>query len=275
MATTAFGTLRYKLFKPPGARRTDRLPLLLMLHGCEQDADALAASSKMNQLAAQKKFYVLYPQQERHANPHGCWNWFDTRSGRAQREADAIAGTLAQVCRLHGVDDARIALAGLSAGAGMAALVAVRHPGRFRALVMHSGISAGVATSALSAMAAMRGRRIAAKPLPATTPLPALMVIHGDRDRVVAPGNAVTAAEQWAAQMGARAMPARLVQRGMRYPVRITDYKVSARTAVTLRQVIGLGHAWSGGSRAWPHGDPQGPSATRLVWDFASKQFDH
>jgi len=36
------------------------------------------------------------------------------------------------------VDRDRIAIAGLSAGASMAALLVTRHPGRFKALMMHS-----------------------------------------------------------------------------------------------------------------------------------------
>ena len=50
-----------------------------------------------------------------------------------------------QVCLLYRVDRARIAVAGLSAGASMAALLVTRHPGRFRAVMMHSGIPPGTA----------------------------------------------------------------------------------------------------------------------------------
>jgi hypothetical protein len=32
---------------------------------------------------------VLYPEQDRLSNLQNCWNWYDTRSGRAQREADS------------------------------------------------------------------------------------------------------------------------------------------------------------------------------------------
>lgn len=45
------GTRRYQLFKPLGVRSSERLPLLVMLHGCTQDAQGLAASSQMNRVA--------------------------------------------------------------------------------------------------------------------------------------------------------------------------------------------------------------------------------
>jgi poly(3-hydroxybutyrate) depolymerase len=50
-----------------------------------------------------------------------------------------------------------MALAGLSAGASMAALLAIRHPARFRAIAMHSGIAPGMAQSLAGAFKAMRG----------------------------------------------------------------------------------------------------------------------
>ena len=59
------GVLRYRLYKPPGARRTERLPLLVMLHGCVQDAEAFAISTAMNRVAARERFLVLYPEQDR------------------------------------------------------------------------------------------------------------------------------------------------------------------------------------------------------------------
>jgi poly(3-hydroxybutyrate) depolymerase len=73
-----------------------------------------------------------------------------------------ILNAIDQVCLLHPVDSQRVAMAGLSAGASMAALLATRHPGRFKALVMHSGIPPGTARSTLTALGAMRGRRAAA-----------------------------------------------------------------------------------------------------------------
>lgn len=93
----------------------------------------------MNQVATRERFLVLYPEQSHLANAQGCWNWYDTRSGRAYAKAALIDQAVEQVCRLYPVDRARIAVAGLSAGASMAALLATRHPERFKAVIMHSG----------------------------------------------------------------------------------------------------------------------------------------
>ena len=40
-----------------------------------------------------------------------------------------------------------------------------------------------------------------------------------------------------------------------------------------LREIAGLGHAWSGGKASLLFSDPAGPDATRMVWAFAAAQF--
>jgi hypothetical protein len=56
MAIGSTTTLRYQLYKPPGAKRGEQLPLMVMLHGCTQDGAAIAASSRMNSIAARERF---------------------------------------------------------------------------------------------------------------------------------------------------------------------------------------------------------------------------
>ncbi len=276
VAMGATGARHYRLYRPPGLRPNERLPLLVMLHGCAQDGDGLAASSRMNAIAARARFLVLYPEQDRLANMQGCWNWYDTRSGRAQREADSIAAMIDQICLRQPVDPQRIALAGLSAGASMAALLATRHPDRFRAVAMHSGIAPGAAQSSASALSAMRGRRRATTPLapPGTAKhWPSLLVIQGSADPIVAPSNGAQAAQVWAAVEAALPGKPHSVQRGARYRATVTDFRTRGRLVVTLCEVMGLGHAWSGGAAGRTHSDPQGPDASRMIWAFVAKQF--
>jgi len=271
------GVRRYRLFRPPGVKFGERLPLMVMLHGCGQDARSFAQATRMNRIAARERFLVLYPEQDRLANAQGCWNWFDTRSGRAYGEADLIMRAIDQVCLLYAADPARIAVAGLSAGASMAALLVTRHPGRFKAAMMHSGIPPGSAHSTLSALGAMHGHR-AARPLTVTpgamaASWPPLMVVHGSVDRVVSARNGRAAVQVWSGAAGAKAGQCRHVQRGRRYPMHVTDYKLGRNTVATLVEVQHLGHAWSGGAAKQPYSDGQGPDASRMLWNFAAKQF--
>jgi len=271
------GIRRYRVFRPAGVKFGERLPLMVMLHGCHQDAKSFAASTRMNVVAARERFLVLYPEQDRVSNPQGCWNWFDTSSGRAYGEAALIMKAIDQVCLMYAVDRTRIAVAGLSAGASMAALLVARHPDRFAAVVMHSGIPPGTAHSTLSALGAMHGHRstkpLAASPAALVAGWPPLMVIHGTRDSVVAASNGLAAVRAWADAMGATSSSQRTLQRGKRYPATVTDFKRKGSTVATLVEVGRLGHAWSGGAARQPYSDGAGPDASRMAWAFAARQF--
>ena len=103
VAIGASGARRYRLYRLAGLAIGDRRPLLVMLHGCGQDAKRFAASTRMNRISERERFLVLYPEQDRLANAHGCWNWFDTRSGRAGRETALIMAAIDQVYLLYPV----------------------------------------------------------------------------------------------------------------------------------------------------------------------------
>ena len=300
------GARRYHLFVPPGLalKVGEKLPLLVMLHGCGQTGRDLAVLSGMNRLAARQRFFVLYPEQERVANAHGCWRWFERRSGKADAEAATLLAAVDLVARRQPIDLARVAVAGLSAGASMAVWMAALYPARFCAVAMHSGVAPGTAESSGTAMVAMQGGREAHLPEPvvplpsaaqrgrggqpqgaaavvvgtarkatASRALPPLLLVHGDADGVVSLRNAAATAALWADALGATAGPVRTLQRGQRHAMQVTDFKARGRTVVTLREVKGLAHAWSGGTASQPFSDPVGPDASALVWAFVARQF--
>ncbi len=287
MAMGAGGARGYHLFRPAGLdlQPGEKLPLMVMLHGCGQTGRDFAASTRMNALAVRHRFLVLYPEQDRLAHPQGCWNWYERRSGKADAEAATLMAAIDQACMLYPVDRDRMALAGLSAGASMAALLATRYPNRFRAVVMHSGVAPGAAKSSATALGAMRGQDVPPMPVTAVgkamgaaavfTTLPPMLVLHGDADAVVAPSNAASSAAVWATAMGARPGPSREVQRGKRYGMRVTDFRRKGRTVVVLCEIAGLGHSWSGGAAQLMFSDPSGPDSTRMAWAFATAQFKH
>lgn len=273
VAVAAGCARRWRLYIPPGLAAGVRPPLLVLLHGCGQDAEGFAAVTGMHRVADRGGFLVLFPDQDRLAHAQGCWNWFDTEHGRAQAEADAVLAAIDQVC-LRRADRQRVVVAGLSAGAGLAALLALRHPQRLQGVVMHSGVPPGTAHTTLTALAAMRGRRAtAAIDVTAGTALPPLLVIHGSLDGVVSSRNALAAVAAWAAAGGAKPGAPRRVQRGKRLPMQVTDFRQGRQVVATLAEVQGLGHAWSGGTTGLPFSDPNGPDASRLVWAFAQRVF--
>ena len=105
-------------------------------------------------------------------------------------------------------------------------------------------------------------------------PLPALLVIQGSADHVVLKANGMRAAQAWATRTHAEPKAARVVRRGKRYPFTTMDwFGPKRRLQVTLSEVNGLGHAWSGGAASQAYSDPKGPDASRMVWSFAQREF--
>ncbi len=139
--------LGYRLYLPSGSSGTDSLPLIVMLHGCRQNALSFAEGTHMNTLAEEGRFAVLYPEQSKRANPLHCWNWFESASLAGQGEAALLARLIDQVAERRPIDPRRVHVVGMSAGGAMACILAVRHSRLFAACAIHSGLMYGAAHS--------------------------------------------------------------------------------------------------------------------------------
>src|SRR5271166_6717175 len=198
--------LGYRLYLPSGSSRRNGLPLIVMLHGCKQDPVIFAGGTRMNAIAEEVRCAVLYPEQDERANPLRCWNWFEAASIAGQGEAALLARLIEHVAKRRPIDPKRVFIVGMSAGAAMACVLAVRHSRLFAACAIHSGVMFGAATSAIQALGVMRsgpsasalanaGRLVREMPDRGVA-LPTL-VIHGDQDSIVNPVNADRLVEQF------------------------------------------------------------------------------
>jgi len=260
------GQRAYKLYVPPGVNGQAR-PLVVMLHGCTQDADDFAAGTAMNEAARKQGFYVLYPVQPRETNPQKCWNWFKHNHQQAGKgEPSILADMTRHVIAEYGIDTRRVYVAGLSAGGAMAAILADTYPQLYAAAGVHSGLAAGAAKDLPSALSAMKG--IGVRPGAASgTPVPTI-VFHGDRDSTVHPSNAgaVVAAS---AGTDARVQSQRVsgANQGRDSTKRVYT-NAQGKVVAEYWEVHGAGHAWAGGSPKGSYTDLSGPDATQEMLRF-------
>lgn len=271
--STRAGERRYKLYIPTGCAER-RLPLVVMLHGCNQTADTFAIATRMNALAEERQCVVLYPEQTHAANRLGCWNWFKLGDQcRDEGEPAILAGMALEVIRRYGIDAAKVYIAGLSAGGAMAAVMGVAYPELFAAVGVHSGLACGSAHDLPSALVAMRGMRKSGDHPGATHRAPATptIVFHGDRDRTVHPRNGEHLVSRSLQQNGASGADASIerarVPGGHAY-TRAIHRDSAGRVVLEYWRVHGGGHAWFGGSPRGSYTDPRGPDATREMIRF-------
>lgn len=274
--------MSYALYMPPKTRH-ETMPLVVMLHGCKQNADEFAQGTRINLLADRYGFAVLYPEQSKHDHAHRCWRWYDDSGSGGGGEAASIVSLVNAMIEQHDLDPERVYLAGMSAGAGLAALLAVRYPHVFAAVGLHSGVVFGDARSAISAMDVMRrGTRSdpvalidAAVDVHEYPGMPAI-ILHGELDSVVTAANAEQLTKQFLRLNGfvdaagnRRAGEAREEKHSDGV---VTDYFKNGRRVVKTSIVRGLGHSWAGGDDTVAFHSSKGPDSSAVMWEFFKHQ---
>ena len=263
----------------PSSYRGQSLPLIVMLHGAQQDPDDFALGTGMNAVAEEKGYIVVYPEQSESVSSLRCWNWFRPEDRTRDRgETSMIAALTRHAMATYNVDHTRVYVAGMSAGGAMAVNLAVTYPDLFAGAAIHSGIAFGVANEHLSALCAMNdglgkirlpeptspGKRERAVPL---------IVFHGDADDTVHPRNGEQIVAMSRTQHGGFSdMPAESMcgNAGAEgHPS--TRYVFCNQSGAPVGEqwiVHGLGHAWSGGHPDGTYTDLRGPCATREIVRF-------
>jgi len=287
---SVYGARYFRLYVPSTYTGTAR-PMMVMLHGCLQDGYDFAAGTRMNTFAESRNFLVLYPEQGTAYNPSDCWNWFyAANQARGAGEPYVIAGMIDWVKANYAVDGTRVGVAGFSAGAAMATIMACTYPDRVRRLAEVAGVMYKAATTSGGGVAAMSsgssyspgtrgtdcwnamatgGRRV----------IPTL-VFHGSADGTVNPVNATQTVQQWTqtndlasdgadngnvdstADFTTTATACRSYTR--------SDYNNSSNGQTVVRKYVvsGLDHRWPGGSSAGSYTDACAPDASQIIVDF-------
>ena len=279
----AEGAIHYQLYVPSSYSSTTSMPLVVALHGCTQTADGFRQLTRWDTLAEAKGFIVVFPEQDTGSNSLRCWNFFaDSSMHRGGGDAARIAAVTSLIENSYNVDPHRVYVNGLSAGGGMASVMAATYPDYFAAIGIGSGCEyAATATCAgyqsadptQAAQAAYREMGVRAHPMP-------FIDFQGDKDTTVPPINADQRVQQWlltndladdgVANRSVATTPASTSSGGSgSRPYTVSTYSDNAKNELGTRWVVrGMGHAWSGGNGSQPYSDPAGPDETGAMYEF-------
>ena len=198
-----------------------------------------------------------------------------------------IAGIIDKVCSAYPIDRGRVYAAGLSAGAGMANILALRHPDKIAAVGLHSGPVFGAGHSKTGAYGVMQlgashlAEQAIQTLLQATTRFPVMpaILIQGREDHVVRRINQDQLEAQFRLINGLDAdsaeppvdKPGRTSGGRQSHAYRIRDFRRGRKILLRVCDVAQLDHAWSGGDCSLKYNACAGPDASRMMWDFFSR----
>lgn len=195
-------------WQSPRALVSEASALVVVLHGCSQNAVEIDHGAGWSTLAAEAGFALLFVEQARSNNPNLCFNWFqpgDVRRGAG--EVESIRQMVAALVADGTADPARVFVTGLSAGGAMAASLLATAPEVFAGGAIIAGVAHGIAGSVGEGLDRMRGAglpdaaALAARvraASPHAGPWPRLSVWHGSADYTVVPANAEAILAGWA-----------------------------------------------------------------------------
>ena len=272
---TAFGSnpgsLRMFKYIPDGL--SSDAPLVVVMHGCKQNARTYAEQSGWIHLADKLHVALALPEQSRTNNPDFCFNWFQPGDiTRDQGEALSIKQMVDQMRSDHRIDPKRIYVTGLSAGGAMTSVMLATYPEVFAAGGIVAGLPYRCASNVTDALQCMsnghpvswlagfcaffpwfcpvtsgddtftpaewgdRVRHASSH----TGPFPKVSIWHGSADTTVNPINATEEVEQWTNVHGIGTEPAvRDTLRGFPHQV----FKGAGGNAIVeLISVTGMSH---------------------------------
>lgn len=131
----------YHIERPAGADPQAKLPAVEFLHGWGASGEATMGNRGMVDALLVRGYAVIAPDGRlRDTGPGRTWDFHPARASTALRdEASFLAAVADDAALHHGIDRARIILAGFSIGGSTTSYVACKTPGAFAAFAPIAG----------------------------------------------------------------------------------------------------------------------------------------
>ena len=206
------GALSMYRYAPDGL--PEGSPVVVALHGCNQDATMYFDNSGWQKVADAGKFSVVAAEQSQDNNVIKCFNWFEPGdTGRDKGEAQSIKQMVDKTIADLKADPKRVYITGLSAGGAMTSSMMASYPDVFAGGAVIAGLPHGCANSVSETgpcmnqgveKSAEEWGDIVRKAAPDHSGTrPKVSVWHGTADTKVVPKNATESVKQWTNVLGA------------------------------------------------------------------------
>lgn len=280
--TYAFSLRRdYLVYTPKDYRSGEPLPLLVVLHGCQQTHHNIRAVSGFDFIADRERFIVVYPFVTSYlpARNLNCWGWWiGSHASAGSGEVEDVGRIVRQVQEEFSIDPQRIHITGLSSGAGMTVAALVAHGRLFASGASVAGVAYAETLRAVNfgpfvparyRPLAYSVKRMRAQVLLHGRGQPApLLVVQSMGDETVPPQGGLKLRDSWLKYKKLKPSPTDTLQgktRGIRWQYQ--SYARPGRTdsVVDYLEVEQLAHGWVGGLPG-EFSDVRGPNISELIW---------
>ncbi|MBV8554449.1 MAG: PHB depolymerase family esterase [Planctomycetaceae bacterium] len=277
---------KYVVHLPSNYNPAEKLPLVMVLHGCLQQGggplpfiDTIELDSKFDEVADRERFIVVYPNHKldviRPSVPF-CWEWWiDDNIHEGRGEVADLAEIVKEVQHDYQVDPNRIHIAGLSSGGAMtvAALVAYSEifaSGSPTAGMPYSETALNYQTHMYKPVEEI-ARAMTAEMGPHKRPVP-IFIIQSEDDQVVNLHYAENIRDSWGKAFGVDTrQPISPPESGVTEGTPWTRAKYGqgpdGSTVVETLFLNGLMHGWYGGGKG-EFAFPSAPNTAQLAWEF-------
>jgi feruloyl esterase len=199
------GDLKMSLYLPDNIKTP--VPLVIVLHGCLQDAQDFTSESGWLDYAKKYNFALLSPGQQKANNSANCFNWFLKEDNKKENgELASLYNMLLHTLEHYLVDKGRVFITGFSAGASMTGVMLANYPDFFSAGAVVAGVPYSCANSTIRGLTCMAGfvKKSARKWASYVRDLssdqvtfPRLSIWTGTSDKIVKASNSDQILKQW------------------------------------------------------------------------------
>lgn len=231
---------------------TKNKPLVIVLHGCSQNATGIDEITDWASLSEQYDFVVFFPQQKILNNVNLCFNWFLDDDINNNGECQSIYQMMRYAIDSLQTDSTKIFIYGVSAGACMAQVICANYPWLINKAAICAGIPFKTATGlkALSLLGKTQvktakewGDLVLQQNSIEQVNYPSIIIVHGTNDFVANYGYSQELIKQWTYVHNIKSEPSEIYIDFENNPhVERQAFLKNQSEKVVFYKLIGLGH---------------------------------